>query len=263
MTTEPTRVWADRVFGSDAANLRQAIAGALTESYIRSRDAQDVSGARYLIPFGHTLATLQYQLLAEHIEKLLPGRYRIEKLDQYELAVVNNHVLYPLRSADPNATRAKDGVVRKPLSKLRRRMFAALGPKPHQEAITPEWEVNEPSAEDIRALMARLGADSRLAAISYVCRFDTGIMDVYLGEAELNTRDGSLHFHDGENLPVTATQGPAYRVPLRASFNSEVGPRAFDGGTPPEFKLESNPSHQTPVIEPEPPQPLSSGDEEE
>src|SRR5713226_2438207 len=98
VTTEPPKAWADRIFGSDAERLRQAIAGALTQSYIRSRDAQDVSGARYLIPFGQTLATLQYQLLAEHIKKLLPGRCRIEKLDQYELAVVNDYVLYPLRS---------------------------------------------------------------------------------------------------------------------------------------------------------------------
>ena len=54
--------------------------------------------------------------------------------------------------------RAKDGVARKPLSKLRRRMFAALGPKPRQEAITPELEPNEPGIEDIRALLARLGS---------------------------------------------------------------------------------------------------------
>lgn len=262
MTTESMKAWADRIFGSDAAHLRRATVSALTDAYTRSRDAQDVSGAKKLNPFGHTLATLQYQLLAEQIEKLLPGRYRIEKLDQYELAVVNNYVLYPLRSADPRAERAKDGVVRKPLSKLRRRMFIALGPRSHQEAITPELEPDEPSTEDIRALIARLGKDARLAAISYVCRFDTGITDVYWGEAELNARDGSLFFHDGENLPMMPVQGSVYRVPQITSAAEEYSSRAFDRGAPPKIKLESNPSHRTPIIEPEPPQPLSDDEEE-
>jgi hypothetical protein len=262
VTTEPTKAWADRIFGSDAVHLRQAIASALTDAYTRSRDAQDVSGAKKLNPFGHTLATLQYQLLAEEIEKALPGRCRIEKLDQYELVVVNNYVLYPLRSADPRAERAKDGVVRKPLSKLRRRMFIALGPKPHQEVITPELEPDEPSTEDVRALIARLGKGTRLAAISYVCRIDTGVTDVYLGAAELNARDGSLYFHDGENLPVITVQGSVYRAPRIANASTEDRSRAFDRGAPPEIKLESNPSHQTPIIEPEPPQPLSDDEEE-
>ena len=240
MTSKPTKAWADRTFGSDAADLRQAVSSALNESYVRSRDAQDVSGARQFQPFGHTLATLQYQLLAEQVAALLPGRYRTEKLDQYELAVVGNYVLYPLRSADPKATRAKDGMVRKPVSKLRRRMFAALGPTPQQPAILPELEAAEPSAQDIRALLARLGPQSRLAAISYVCRFDTGIVDIYWGEAEMNPRDGSLHFHDGENLLIASSQSPAHTTHLSSS-PSPATARTFDGGTPPEFSLEIQP----------------------
>jgi hypothetical protein len=260
VTTEPAESWAERAFGSDAAELRKAVADALTDAYTRSRDAQDVSGAETLDPFGHTLKTLQFQLLAERVEEKLPGRHRLERLDRYSLAVVSNFVLYPVRVTDPRR-RAKEGAVRKPVSKLRRRMFAALGPKPYQPTLTPEWEAGEPSAEDIRTLIARLGENTRLAAISYVCRIDTGIVDVYWGEAELNARDGCLIFHDGEGLPVASALGTANRGPVTAGA-SPASPRAFDGGIPPTFKLEANPSHQTPVTEPEPPQPSSDDAEE-
>jgi hypothetical protein len=198
--------------------------------------------------------------VAECVAEKLPDRHRVERLDRYSLAVVNGFVLYPVRVTDPRIQTAKEGVVRKPVSKLRRRMFAALGPKPYQPPLTPEWEVGEPSAEDIRALIARLGENSRLAAISYICRFDAGIIDVHWGEAELNAHDGSLTFHDGEDLPVMPPLSPANRRPLAAA-GSPSSPRTFDGGTPPSFKLEANPSHQTPITEAEPTQP-HSGDAE-
>ncbi len=252
--------WGDRNFGPDAPDLRQAVVQALTDACVHSRDAQDVSGARTLDPFGHTLKTLQFQELADQIEALLPDRHRIEKLDRYSLAVVNNFILYPVRSVNGKSAKAKDGSVRKPVSKLRRRMFTALGPAPYQPSLTSEWA--DEAAEDLRTLIARLGKGTRLAAISYVCSFDTGLSDVYWGEAELNVRDGSLIFHDGESLSVVPALGGVRRgLPTVADASDGVGSRAFDGGAPPEFDLAANPSHQTPITESEPPQPLSIDDE--
>ena len=86
MRAKPGCPWGDRNFGPDAPDLRQAVVQALTDACVHSRDAQDVSGARTLDPFGHTLKTLQFQELADQIEALLPNRHRIEKLDRYSLA---------------------------------------------------------------------------------------------------------------------------------------------------------------------------------
>lgn len=256
MSTEPVKLWAEKAFGSDAADLRQVVAEALADAYTRSRDAQDVTGATRLDPFGHSLKALQFQLLAERVEEKLPGRHRLEILASYSLAVVNNFVLYPVRVTDPKGQSAKGGVVRKPVSKLRRRMFTALGPEPYQLSLSPEWEDGEPGAKDIRRLVARLGKNTRLAAISYICRFGVGIVDVHWGEAELNVRSGSLTFHDGEDLTIRPALGTSYHGPLIAA-GAPSSPRSFDSGTPPKFDLEANRTHQTPAAEAESPQPLA------
>lgn len=78
----------------------------------------------------------------------------------------------------------------------------------------------------------------------------------------MNVRDGSLIFHDGESLSVVPALGGVRRgLPTDADASDGVGSRAFDGGAPPEFDLAANPSHQTPITESEPPQPLSIDDE--
>jgi hypothetical protein len=253
---EPRKSWAESRFGSDAPGLRQAVVDGLKEAYVGSRDAQDISGAEALDPFGHTLKTLQFQKLAERIANLLPERHRIVKLDRYSLAVVNNFVLYPARNADPHATHAEYGRVRRPVSKFRRRIFSALGPEPYQLPLAADLEPEEPSAEDLRTLLARLGKDTRLVAISYICGYSTGILDACWGEAELNMHDGSLIFHDGEKLTITPAVTGARRPPWSAGNASTS--RSFDGGEPPKVDMMPNPAHQNPAAEAEPAQPLSS-----
>ena len=70
----------------------------------------------------------------------LPDRHRLEELDSYSLAIVDNYVLYPVRSVNVRSVRAQDAKVRKPVSKLRRQMFAALG----RSRISPVYGQNSP-----------------------------------------------------------------------------------------------------------------------
>lgn len=258
MSSTPEPSWSDKNFGSDAPALRETIRLALQDACVQSQNAQDASGSEYLDPFGHALKGLQFQVLADRARTLLPKQHRIEKLDRYSLVIVNSFVLYPIRSTNPRSSEAKKGSVRTPVSKLRRRLFDALGPEPHQPPLSPEWD--EDDAKDLRTLIARLGEASRLAAISYVCSYQAGLSDIHLGEAELNFRDGSLSFHRGENLSVLGTQGRAGTNLHPVGASSGAGTPAFDSGEPSVFDLEANRSHQTPTSEPEPPQPRSDND---
>jgi hypothetical protein len=256
---ESSLPWADRIFGSDAADLRQVVVKALAAACSQSQGAQDVSRARKKYPFGSSLWTLQFQELADRIAVKLPDRHRLEELDSYSLAIVDNYVLYPVRSVNVKSVRAQDAKVRKPVSKLRRQMFAALGPEPYQPGLWPEQPAEE-AAKDMRTLITRLGPDTHLAVISYVCDYKAGLTDIYWGEAELHVHDGALTFHDGEDLPLAST---ALAAPSqRSASDSTLPSRTFDGGDLPEIPLGVNPSHQAPVTEPEQPQPRTSDEEE-
>jgi hypothetical protein len=256
---QPSLTWADKIFGTDAATLRQVIVKSLAAACSQSQDAQDVSRARKKYPFGSSLWTLQFQELADRIETEMPGRHRLEALDSYSLAIVNNYVLYPIRSVNVKSVKAKDAKVRKPVSKLRRQMFSSLGPELFQPGLWPEQPAEE-AAKDMRTLITRLGPDAHLAVISYVCDYTAGLTNIYWGEAELNVHDGALTFHDGEDLPLASavTVNSGQRIGLGSNLSS----RAFDVGDPPEIRLGVNVSHQPPVTEPEPPRPQTSDEEE-
>lgn len=257
MATEPSLPWADRVFGNDAATLRQVIVKSLAAACSQSQNAQDASRARKKYPFGSSLWTLQYQELADRLARKMPDRHRLEQLDSYSLAIVNNYVLYPVRSLNVKSVKAKEAKVRKPVSKIRRQMFFALGPEPIQPGLWPEQPAEE-AAKDMRTLMTRLGPNARLAAISYLCDYTAGLVDIYWGDAELNVRDGSLTFHDGEDLPLA----PAVSVNSAQRSSSSLHVRAFDGGDLPKIPLGINTSHQPPAAEAEPSQPRASDEKE-
>lgn len=250
MGAESSLPWADRIFGDDADDLRQVVVKALAAACSQSQDAQDVSRARKKVPFGGSLWTLQFQEVAGIAAKL-PDLHRVAELDSYSLVVVNNYVLYPVRSVNVRSARAQDAKMRKPVSKLRRKMFAALGPEPYQPGLWPVQAVEE-AAKDMRMLITRLGPDTHLAVISYVCDYMAGLTDIYWGEAELNVHDGALTFHDGEDLPLVSAASAA--PGQRSASGSTLPSRTFDGGDLPDIPLGVNPGHQTPVTEPEPPQ---------
>ena len=232
---------------------------ALAAACSQSQGAQDISRARKKVPFGGSLWTLQFQELADRIAAKLPDRHRVAELDSYSLAVVNNYVLYPVRSVNVRSIKAQDAKVRKPVSKLRRKMFAAIGPKPYQPGLWPA-QLAEEAAKDMRTLITRLGPDTHLAVISYVCDYKAGLTDIYWGEAELNVHDGASTFHDGEALPLVSA---ASAVSGRRSASGSTHPsRTFDGGDLPEISLDVNPGHQTPLTEPEPHRPRTSDEEE-
>lgn len=259
MGAKPSLPWADRIFGNDAATLRQVIVASLTAACSQSQDAQDVSRARKKYPFGSSLWTLQFQELADRIALKMPGRHRLEPLDSYPLAVVSDYVLYPVRSVNVRSVKAKDAKVRKPVSKLRRQMFSALGPESFQPGLWPDQPAEE-AAKDMRTLITRLGADAHLAVISYVCDYTAGLTDIYWGDAELNLHDGALTYHDGEDLPLTSAA--IANSGQRLGVGSNLPSRAFDGGDLPEIRLGVNASHQPPTTEAEPPKPQTSDEEE-
>jgi hypothetical protein len=251
--------WAERVFGKDdAETLRGIIKEALTAACVQSQDAQDASRARRLDPFGHSLWPLQFQELADRIAEGMPDKHRLEYLEGYSLAVINGYVLYPVRSAKPK-DKAKNAMVRKPVSKFRRRIFSAIGPEPHQEGLWP-LQAAEEVAKDVQSLLARLGSESRLAVISYVCEFKPGLTDVFWGEAELNFQNGTLAFHDGESLSLLPNVGAAARQ--RATQESNRRSQAFSGGDLPEIRLGTNPSHQRPITEAQPSKPQTNDEKE-
>lgn len=259
MSAELGLPWAVRAFGrDDAETVRQIVKDALAAAALQSQDAQDASRARRMDPFGHSLWPLQFQELADRIAKGMPDKHRLENLDGYSLAVVNGYVLYPVRSVKPKE-KAKNAGLRKPVSKFRRQIFSAIGPEPHQTGL---WDLQsvEESAKDIQTLLRRLGPKSRLVVISYVCEYKLGLTDGYWGEAELNFQDGTLTFHDGEQLHLTATVSTDTRQRAAQEYNRRSQP--FNGGDLPEIRLGTNQGHQRPVTEAEPSQPQTSDEKE-
>jgi hypothetical protein len=257
VSNESSLFWADRKFGSDAPALRRVVRKSLTAACTQSQNAQDSSRARKNHPFGSSLWTLQFQELADGIAQEFPDRHRLVELQNYSLAIVNNHVLYPVRSVNPRSAKAKEARVRKPVSPLRRQMFSVLGPEPIQTALWLEQTAQE-TARDVRTLMTRLGPSVHLVTISYVGGYKNGLVDIYMGDAELNARDGSLIYHDGEGVPVVPVVAKSARKAIRS-----VKSRAFDGGDPPEISLGVNVSHQPSASEAEPTKPSAVSDEEE
>ena len=253
--------WSQTRFGTEADDLREKIAGASTDAYLGARDAQDASGAATNDPYGHTLKVLQFQLLAETVGQLPAAR--TIKLDRYPLVIIAGCVLYPARSLDHKTTRAKEGRLRVPVSTIRRRLFAALGAKSAKPALAPSLEPPEPSVQDLRTLLARLGAGTHLVAISYIASLAAGITDIYWGDAELRTDDGSLIFHDGEPIPIIRRENRLNHSRLRAVSAESIGTSvAFDQGHPPELQLSKKPPLEAPIHEAEPPFEILSDEEE-
>ena len=253
MSTETGLPWAERAFGKDDADtLRSVVKDALIAACVQSQDAQDASRSRRLDPFGHSLWPLQFQELADRIVEKMPGKHRLERLEGHSLAIIDGYVLYPVRSAQPKE-KAKNGMVHKPVSKTRRRIFAAIGPEPQQEGLWALPSADE-VAKDMRTLLKRLGPNSRLVVISYVCEYRPGLTDVFWGEAELDFQDGSLDFHDGEVLSLASTtSADARQQAVRREADRHS--KAFSSGDVPEIPLGTNPSHQRPITEAEPSQP--------
>lgn len=257
MSIESNHLWADRVFGSDADALREVIRKSLNAACVQSQNAQASSRARKKYPFGSSLWTLQFQELEDRIVKKFPGRHRVVALDTYSLAVFDDYVLYPVRSANAKSPKAKEATVRKPVSKLRRQMFSALGPEPIQGGLWHEPTVQE-TARDMRTLMTRLGPSAKLVVISFVCDYKTGLVDIYWGDAELDVHTGQLSFHDGEEVSVTLELAKPARRRRR-----DRGAAAFDGGEMPEISLGVNVSRQPSSAEPEPAKLVAVSHEEE
>ncbi|MGD0705704.1 MAG: hypothetical protein ABSA02_38210 [Trebonia sp.] len=257
MSIDSNHLWADRAFGSDADALREVIRKSLTAASTQSQNAQSSSRARKKYPFGSSLWTLQFQELEDRMVKKFGDRVRIVPLDNYSLAVFDSYVLYPVRSANLKSSKAKEGRVRKPVSKLRRQMYSVLGPEPIQDGLWPEQAAQE-SVRDLRTLMTRLGPSARLASISYVCDYKTGLVDIYWGDAELDARSGELSFRDGEEVPVVVKVAKPVRKRRR-----DVGVSAFDGGEMPRINLGINVTRQPSSPEAEPVKPMTSSHEEE
>jgi hypothetical protein len=258
VSSEPDDLWADRAFGKDADRVRKVIRESLKAAYSQSASAQNSSRARKKYPFGSSLWTLQFQELEDRMVKKFGGSVGIEPLDNYSLVVFGNCVLHPVRSMNLKSSKAKDARVRKPVSKVRRQMYSELGPKPAhiQDGLWPVAAA-QASARDVRTLMTRLGPSARLVTISYVCDLGPGLIDVYIGDAELDVQSGQLSFRDGEEVSV----GAKIVKPPRKS--RKVEGRAFDDGEVPLINLGVNVSRHQSSPEAEPEKPVVVNNEEE
>jgi hypothetical protein len=178
-------------FGGNAAFLREVIPQALVAAHVRARQGHDGAGLTTLDVYGHGLAVVQFEEMANWIAAL--DGARMVKLHRYYLAVLNGWVFYPWRYADDNVTKIEEAQLRRPVSMLRRRLFAAHGPEPRQPALDESLEL--PTMEELHQAFPQLGEDTRLCVIPYACSVNSGVLNVAWGEAELHSNDGSLTWH--------------------------------------------------------------------
>jgi hypothetical protein len=252
-------------FGRNTAKLREVIPKALVDANVRAREGHDGAKLATLDVYGHGLAVAQFEELANQIAAL--DGARMVKLRRYYLAVLDGWVFYPLRYADDNLTPIEKAQIRRPVSKLRRQLFAAHGPKPRQPALDESLEF--PTAEELHEAFPQLGEDTRLCLVAYACNVNSGVLNAAWGEAELHA-DGSLTWHGQPQpllLPVREPTGRTTVHGAAAAANGSAAPSSdkrqrFDAGEQPDTPVRPRTTpHSSPDSEQQPTKPKAKNHE--
>lgn len=228
--------WAADAFGEHVDVLRHRIPLALATAHIRARAGHDATQSKNLRVYGTALWEFQHEELVTAMSSI--DRARVAKFGGYELPVVANHVLFPLRYTDRIGVPVERASLPMPVSEQRQRLFGAHAP----EVERPNPFLDESWAElDLPAdyeVFPQLGDGTELIVIAYACNLEAGVLHIEWGRAE-HVGDGELRWGEHTPLPLASTGPDSAAGPsgLSASGLSGTGPSTigsrFDAGAEP------------------------------
>lgn len=228
--------WSADAFGEHVDVLRTGIPLALATAHTRARAGHDAAQSKNLRVYGTALWEFQHEELVAATSSI--AGTRIAKFGGYELPVVANHVLFPLRYTDRAGVPVERACLPLPVSRQRERLFGAHAP----EIERPNPFLDESWAElDLPAdyeVFPQLGDGTELIVIAYACSLEAGVLHVEWGRAE-HVGGGELRWGEHTALPL-AVAGPAdpatARSRLSVTGQGTVGSR-FDAAAEPGIAL--------------------------
>ncbi|MGH3912683.1 MAG: hypothetical protein ACRDTC_04640 [Pseudonocardiaceae bacterium] len=229
--------WSADAFGEHVDVLRTAIPVALTMAHTRARAGHDATQSKNLRVYGTALWEFQHEELVAATTSIAGAR--VAKFGGYELPVVANHVLFPLRYTDRAGIPVERACLPVPVSRQRQRLFGAHAPEVERANpfLDESWaELDLPADYEV---FPQLGDDTELIVIAYACSLEAGVLHIEWGRAE-HIGGGELRWGEHTPLPLVLAE-PANSVTGRNQLSS-TGQRTagsrFDAGVEPGIALD-------------------------
>ena len=222
-----------------------ALVAGLQQALTDAQNAQKISKAKLLFPFGSTQATRRYECIVNALKEMDGAQIIKPKGSPHELVVLGDNLIYPFRYAkDGNVPIQRARVTEKKVSGLIAELFALYGPEPQPSLFDQSGDNPEAASEPARTTLTD---QPRLVLLAYASNERTGVLNVWLGEGDLGPR-GHVGWLPGrhQRLPLTwlgsdgdechGLSGPVWPVPgprpTGASASPEASPRFDDGVMP-------------------------------
>jgi len=239
-----TSSWSDRTFGAEiAANFAGTFRRGLRQAHTRALMAHVAGGLGTYDLYGTGLALAQHEELAQGMEDSgIEGAGSV-KLLRYRLARWGDFVFYPLRYGDSATVKVSDATLRRPVSNMRRSLFAQHGPEPAQTSIYDELDVEDwGTFENARSL--GLAEGTKVITLTYAANANAGLIKLFWGEAEL-TDDAHLSWHDRdyEEIPMLLDGASTATSTLRAVPDAQ-SEQSFTQGAEPVVDLGIQTEHE-------------------
>ncbi|RCG30215.1 hypothetical protein DQ384_15800 [Sphaerisporangium album] len=239
--------WATERFGARAADVRRQLAASLREAAENAQDAQKWSRSDKRYAYGSTLMARRYEALVAGFRNE-PGFQVIRPYrSPHHLVVLDGNLFLPFRYAEDDTTpiseaRISDGRV----SALARELFTRYGPRTiyTQEELDLGVDEHDDELDEVRPLLARLPADTRLIPVAYAANAQASLLRLYWGEAELVDDLGHIHWLHCEPIPLLAASSPwvPQTVPLDRPDAAPDTAARFDAAAEPDLTLTRRPA---------------------
>lgn len=192
--------WAARTFDMRASKLRELIPAALARAHDRARSAHEAAEATTSRTYGNVLWEAQFEEMVSALEPI--DGVRRAKMRGYELALLVDHVFFPLRcDSAAEVDQPKPGY---PVSEQRRRLFHAHGLEAgHQQPFLDESLADLTPEVDA---FPQLGANTRLVVVAYAVDQQVGVLRIAWGLVEY-VENRELRWGERSDLPVATEEG--------------------------------------------------------
>ena len=236
MAPEQRSDWSVDAFGEHVDVLRRGIPRALAAAHTRARAGHDATQSKNLRVYGTALWEFQHEELVAVTTSIVGTR--VAKFGGYELPVVADHVLFPLRYTDRTGVPVERACLPLPVSRQRQRLFGAHAPEIERPNpfLDDSWaELDLPADYEV---FPQLGDGTELIVIAYACSLEAGVLHVEWGRAE-HVGGGELRWGEHTGLPPVITGSAAQATAhsrLSMTGPGTLGSR-FDAGAEPGIAL--------------------------
>ncbi|TLG10270.1 hypothetical protein FEK35_13790 [Nocardia cyriacigeorgica] len=233
--------WEADAFGEHVEVLRERIPAALAVAHTRARAGHDAARSTKLRVYGTTLWECQHEELVAAVMSI--DGAKVAKFGGYELPVVADRVLFPLRYADRSGVPVKNARLPVPVSGQRQRLFGAHAteverPHPYLDESWADYDL----PEDYE-VFPQLGDGTELIVIAYACNLEAGVMNIEWGRAK-HVGGGELLWGEHTPLPLVPAGLPGIAKDsdgLNTAGQGSDVPR-FDAAEEPGLPLGPRPS---------------------